>query len=86
MSKKIVESVFGIRHQDSNHNGKSKQPLRKTNTSRPSKSHPRVQLDQHNKCITTPKGAKSSERRPVLSKQKLPKGAAGSAQQMHHNI
>jgi hypothetical protein len=45
----------------------------------------RVQLDQHNKCITTPKGAKLSERRPVLSKQKSPKGAAGSAQQVHHN-
>jgi hypothetical protein len=50
MSKKTVESVFGIQYQDIHHNGKSKQPLRATNMSHPSK-----------------------------------KGAAGSAQQVHHN-
>ena len=80
MSKKIAESVFDIRQQDSHHNSKSKQLSRATNKSYPSKSFLRVQLDQHNKCITTPKGAKSSERRTFLSKQKSSKGAARSAQ------
>jgi hypothetical protein len=49
----------------------------------PSKSRLRVQLDQHNKCVTTPKGAKSSPRRKVLSIQKLPKGAARFTKQAY---
>jgi hypothetical protein len=43
-----------------------------------------MQLDQHNKCITASKSAKSSKRDIFLSKQKSPKGAAGLTQQAHH--
>jgi hypothetical protein len=82
-TKKIAKSVFGIRHQGSHHNGKSKQLLRVTNKSYPSKSRLRVQLDQRNKCTPTPKGAKSSEQCSILSKQKSHKGAVGLAQQVH---
>jgi hypothetical protein len=43
-----------------------------------------MQLDQHNKSITTSKDAKPSKRRIFLYKKKLPKGAAESAQQVRN--
>jgi hypothetical protein len=45
-----------------------------------SKKSPKGAAELHNKCIKTPKGAKSSERRRIYPSKKVPKGVAGLAQ------